>query len=476
MPKTISLAAQGAPTYGRLPSDLERDDSTLESGAASQATPPTWLDDDDDDDEFQMSKFNSQMVDREEPTRIFAFDGIEAAAVAPSSPPTSPRLHNQQQQQQQQQQGHIRPPPPRTTDYKRAVFLFVFLFSTFIVGSLLGGLAMALIQHNPPPSSVPEAARTYYENQIIVDSNQRFSRIKPPTDDTIELDEKGSPNHQDGNGLMYINSQTSLSLLRSAPPLSSSNNDDQYNLYTSLVRGFDTQLNQAYCGIATVATVVNSLIHATSSSTSEDSDRPILRLDIDPTYSPYPFATQRDVLSNCTNHVVPRQSEFDSILTSPYGTTLRQVALVLKCHLKEADGWDVGYHEMDPSVIAVDEFRELLKDALSSSPFTRVLANLHRASLTQPGGGHWSPISMYDEGTDSWLILDVAKYKFPPFFVKTETLYASLATIDGCGSWDWADSKQDDLTDEMEWEEKNTVLGCIQSYRGVVIAQPQLSA
>ena len=50
--------------------------------------------------------------------------------------------------------------------------------------------------------------------------------------------------------------------------------------------------------------------------------------------------------------------------------------------------------------------------------------------MNQDGSGHFSPIGAYDSESDSVLILDVAKYKYPPFWVTTSDLQASLNTID----------------------------------------------
>ena len=445
--------------------------------------------DSDEEDEFLvMSKFNPQspktleMISMEIPTRVFTFDGIDNAKIENIS------SISQQPTTTSSPLGYHSPPPPShfstllNNPSPKSPKFFAALLLSFVGGALSSAFVVIfLFQPLKPvqmPSSVPDASFSYYENAVINDANFLLSKVKPSIDNTVEEDEYGSPNHLDGNGVMYFNSKTSLSLLRISPSINkqSSPPSDQYNTYTSLLRGFDAQKNQAYCGLSTVATVINSLIHATSSSNSLDSgERPLLRLDIDPIYSPYPYATQHDILSDCTSSAaVPMSDSYDSVLTPPYGTTLAQISGVLKCHLKQQDGWFVNHHNIDPMIFTVDEFRDLLLDALSSSPYTRVLANIHRPPLSQPGGGHWSPISTYDRGTDSFLVLDVAKYKFPPFFVKTATLYDSLSTVDECGVWKWEEGKQDLLWDkeDLEWEEQKTILGCQDSFRGVVIAMP----
>jgi hypothetical protein len=84
--------------------------------------------------------------------------------------------------------------------------------------------------------------------------------------------------------------------------------------------------------------------------------------------------------------------------------------------------------------IAGDTFSEeglrtLLKKALGDDG-QFVLANYFRANLGQVGGGHWSALAAYDAQSDSVLILDVAKYKYPPVWVTIGTLLQAIATID----------------------------------------------
>ena len=48
------------------------------------------------------------------------------------------------------------------------------------------------------------------------------------------------------------------------------------------------------------------------------------------------------------------------------------------------------------------------------------------------GEGHFSPLGAYDSKTDSFLLMDVARYKYPPVWVKTSQLYNSIRDN---GSW-----------------------------------------
>ena len=45
-------------------------------------------------------------------------------------------------------------------------------------------------------------------------------------------------------------------------------------------------------------------------------------------------------------------------------------------------------------------------------------------------GGHISPLGAYDEKKDRFLILDVARYKYPPVWVKASDLFDAMNTTD----------------------------------------------
>lgn len=50
--------------------------------------------------------------------------------------------------------------------------------------------------------------------------------------------------------------------------------------------------------------------------------------------------------------------------------------------------------------------------------------------LLQTGTGHFSPIGGYHAGTDMALILDVARFKYPPHWVPLKLLWEAMDTVD----------------------------------------------
>ena len=46
------------------------------------------------------------------------------------------------------------------------------------------------------------------------------------------------------------------------------------------------------------------------------------------------------------------------------------------------------------------------------------------------GTGHFSPVVAFEPESDSALVLDVARYKYPPVWMPVETLFAGINTTD----------------------------------------------
>ena len=60
----------------------------------------------------------------------------------------------------------------------------------------------------------------------------------------------------------------------------------------------------------------------------------------------------------------------------------------------------------------------------------RLVCSYNRSTLRQTGTGHFSPIAGYHAEKDLVLILDVARFKYPPHWVPIELLWQSMCTID----------------------------------------------
>lgn len=78
----------------------------------------------------------------------------------------------------------------------------------------------------------------------------------------------------------------------------------------------------------------------------------------------------------------------------------------------------------------IHDFRKYVI-ACSTSDGCHVISSYHRGTFKQTGVGHFSPIGGYHAGKDMALILDVARFKYPPHWVPLTLLWEAMNTVDG---------------------------------------------
>eukprot|EP00934_Nitzschia_sp_Nitz4_P002996 Nitzschia sp. Nitz4//scaffold4_size323378//246052//247140//NITZ4_000696-RA/size323378-processed-gene-0.136-mRNA-1//1//CDS//3329553507//2986//frame0 len=77
------------------------------------------------------------------------------------------------------------------------------------------------------------------------------------------------------------------------------------------------------------------------------------------------------------------------------------------------------------------EFENDIRKVLTTPDCNSILvASFSRAYLGQTGDGHFSPIAAYHEETHQVLVLDVARFKYAPYWVPVESLYKALQPKD----------------------------------------------
>lgn len=59
-----------------------------------------------------------------------------------------------------------------------------------------------------------------------------------------------------------------------------------------------------------------------------------------------------------------------------------------------------------------------------------IIVNFSRKHLGQTGNGHFSPIGGYHKNLDLVLVLDVARFKYPPFWVPLRRLWEAMTIHD----------------------------------------------
>jgi len=171
--------------------------------------------------------------------------------------------------------------------------------------------------------------------------------------------------------------------------------------YWPLSIQFVTQKNQAFCGVASIVMVLNALgIPAPTT----------------PEFEPYRTFTQENVFTPATETILPQATVLKM------GMTLDQIGAFIATYAVKAK----IHHASDSSL---EEFRKLAKEYLNASGH-HVIVNYLRKSMGQEKGGHISPLAAYDADTDRFLILDVARYKYPPVWVSAADLFTAMNTTD----------------------------------------------
>ena len=92
-------------------------------------------------------------------------------------------------------------------------------------------------------------------------------------------------------------------------------------------------------------------------------------------------------------------------------------------------GKETSSHPYD-NYCTLEEFRKDIERCCSSSNGPVLIVSYSRKELLQTGDGHFSPIGGYHKDEDKVLILDTARFKYPPHWVDVEMLYNSMCRLD----------------------------------------------
>ncbi|CAJ0945641.1 unnamed protein product, partial [Mesorhabditis belari] len=173
------------------------------------------------------------------------------------------------------------------------------------------------------------------------------------------------------------------------------------NIYFKLACQFTTQDEPAYCGPSSLVMCLNAL-------------------EVDPGRvwkSPWRFYHE-SMLDCC----VPMES------IKKVGLNIFQMRCLANCNRLECK-LEIA-EESEKSQLS---FR---KDVIESvrSEVQIVVVGYNRSTLGQSGTGHFSPLGAYHTATDSVLILDVARFKYPPHWVPLSLLHKAMCTLDSSTS------------------------------------------
>lgn len=172
--------------------------------------------------------------------------------------------------------------------------------------------------------------------------------------------------------------------------------------FGNLIRYYQSQINLAYCGIASSVIMLNAL-HVPA--------------PVDSWHYPYANFNQRSIFTPTLlkQGITPHK-------ISSRGMTLATLNRILTSyHLKT----NVYY----ASSLTYKQFTNLLSKVMTTQK-DYVVVNFYRPTLKQVGGGHISPLAAFDPTRHRVLILDVAGYKYPAVWVGERSLYQAMLAHD----------------------------------------------
>jgi glutathione gamma-glutamylcysteinyltransferase len=94
--------------------------------------------------------------------------------------------------------------------------------------------------------------------------------------------------------------------------------------------------------------------------------------------------------------------------------------------LARCNGADVELHRADATNL--DALRTAL--GLAARGEAVLVASYDRSAMGQTGSGHFSPVGGHHAARDLALILDVARFKYPPHWVSVERLWRAMQPVD----------------------------------------------
>ena len=165
----------------------------------------------------------------------------------------------------------------------------------------------------------------------------------------------------------------------------------------ALSEQFHTQSDPAFCGLGTLVVALNAL-------------------EIDPGRiwkGPWRWYTE-DLLTCCL--------PLDRVRRD--GVTVDELACLARCNGARADVVRPG------AEVGVGALRAAVARAAAAPRGPVLVAAYSRAGLGQTGSGHFSPIGGYHAARDLVLLMDVARFKYPPHWVPLEALYAAMCAED----------------------------------------------
>ena len=172
--------------------------------------------------------------------------------------------------------------------------------------------------------------------------------------------------------------------------------------YFPLSEQFTTQSEPAYCGPSTLAMVLNAL-----------------RIDPRRVWKGNWRWFSEEMLETCDVRRVGRAA-LEGVEVN--GLSFEEMLLLAECN-------GASVQAFRASQSSLSKFRTAVHTA-ASQPGIHLVASFSRAVMGQTGCGHYSPIAGYHPQTDMALVMDVARFKYPPYWAPVSLLWRAIQEID----------------------------------------------
>lgn len=166
--------------------------------------------------------------------------------------------------------------------------------------------------------------------------------------------------------------------------------------YFALAEQHHTQADPAFCGLASLVVALNALA-------------------IDPGRlwkGPWRWFSEEQL--DCCVPLAHVQA---------HGLTVDELACLATCN-----GASARLQRAESS--SVEALRAVIAASSRAGASPVLIASYSRRLLGQTGSGHFSPLAGYHEGQDRVLILDVARFKYSPHWVRVEDLFRAMRDTD----------------------------------------------
>ncbi|ETN83044.1 glutathione gamma-glutamylcysteinyltransferase domain protein [Necator americanus] len=175
------------------------------------------------------------------------------------------------------------------------------------------------------------------------------------------------------------------------------------NIYFKLAAQFRTQDEPAYCGLSTLG---NDGIERLGGGSRSNLEGTV------------------EILSRNNARLLCSIRTREKVVFFRTGINLPQFTCLASCNRLNAD---VRYGKEGE-----DFLRMLREDVIASvrNDAEVIVASYDRSQLEQTGTGHFSPLAAFHSGTDKVLIMDVARFKYPPHWVTLTQLQQAMCSLD----------------------------------------------